>query len=139
MFLQLNNLPISSLQFHNSNAQLDLLIGDLREKLNEMQAQHLEQRKRIADQEASRGRLQVNERLFGTGGVGVRGTIVRAEHMVQEQISELKIRYWYGQPCNRREQYRLRKINTWKTDSLKHNTRRELHEETTKEADSSRD
>ncbi|CAB1098866.1 unnamed protein product [Ectocarpus sp. CCAP 1310/34] len=45
-------------QFHNSNAQLDLLIGELREKLDGMQAQNLDQRKRIADQEASRGRLQ---------------------------------------------------------------------------------
>lgn len=62
-----NNLPVSSLQFHNSNAQLDLLIGELREKLDEMQAQHLEQRKRIADQEASRGRLQVNKRMFVPG------------------------------------------------------------------------
>lgn len=47
------------LQFHNSNAQLDLLIGELREKLDKMQAQNLDQRKRIADQEASRGRLHV--------------------------------------------------------------------------------
>ncbi|CAM9657374.1 unnamed protein product [Scytosiphon promiscuus] len=45
-------------QFHNSNAQLDLLIGELRVKLDEMQAQNLEQRKQIADQEASRSRLQ---------------------------------------------------------------------------------
>ena len=53
-----------SLQFHNSNAQLDLLIGELREKLDEMQAQNLDQRKRIADQEASRGRLQVDPRCL---------------------------------------------------------------------------
>lgn len=56
--------PIVFLQFHNSNAQLDLLIGELREKLDEMQAQNLDQRKRIADQEASRGRLQVNRCLL---------------------------------------------------------------------------
>lgn len=51
------------LQFHHSNAQLDLLIGELREKLDEMQAQNICQRKRIADQETSRGRLQVRCRL----------------------------------------------------------------------------
>lgn len=45
-------------QFHNSNAQLDLLIGELRAKLDDMGAQNLHERKRIADQEASRGRLQ---------------------------------------------------------------------------------
>lgn len=52
--------PTSNFQFHNSNAQLDLLIGELREKLDEMQGQNLEQRKRIADQEACRGRVQVH-------------------------------------------------------------------------------
>lgn len=46
-------------QFHNSNAQLDVLIGELRAKLDYMGVQNLHERKRIADQEASRGRLQV--------------------------------------------------------------------------------
>merc|ERR1711966_55386 len=39
-------------QFHKSNAQLDLMIGELRKKLDAMQKEILTQRQGLADQES---------------------------------------------------------------------------------------
>ncbi|CAM9492887.1 unnamed protein product [Chrysoparadoxa australica] len=55
---QIKEMDTELEQFHNSNASLDLLIGDLRKKLDSMQEEIILQRKRLADLEAASRRLK---------------------------------------------------------------------------------